>query len=286
MPDTDNNTTQDGEASSQTKLKAENNRKGKPPASKKGKDIKDEDLQEFEEEEDELGKKIEKVMKKLLTNHKTQIMKEMKKELTEVHRLVEFASGKLDEVSEIMKVITVKQTALEKENQELKLQLTMVTDELEDMQQYSRRRIIQIDGIPKQDNENLEEIMKQIGIKLGVSVDNDQIDAIHRIPTRSQNPEPIVVEFTTRKVRNSVINNSKTKRIRTKDLGLGTADRPVYIYEQLSPRRKKLLYEAKKLKQEKQYKYVWTREGKIFMRKEDTSNPIRLQSLDDLKKIV
>jgi hypothetical protein len=56
------------------------------------------------------------------------------------------------------------------------------------------------------------------------------------------------------------------------------------VYEQLTPRNKKLLFIARQAGQNKGYKFVWVRGGKIFARKDQGEVLIRIQSEDDIRK--
>ncbi|XP_008481625.1 uncharacterized protein LOC103518340 [Diaphorina citri] len=243
-----------------------------------------------DEEDDEMQVDMMQEMKRLFKDFKQEIRNELK----EFEKSLSFNSGKLDdvllkmtEIQENMNTINANQKKLEEENKELRLkirQLEMAEDELE---QYTRNKNIQIDGIPKEKDENLEEMVKEIGNKMEVTIMNNDIDAIHRVPTRSKNnPEPIVVQFLTRKMRDNIIQNAKTKRINTKDLKMNGPEKPIYINEHLSRNRKLILFEARKKKYEKNYKFLWSRGGKIFIRKDENSNVIQLRSLEDLDQII
>jgi hypothetical protein len=59
---------------------------------------------------------------------------------------------------------------------------------------------------------------------------------------------------------------------------------PVRVYEQLTPRSKRLLFIARQAGKEKSYKYVWVRNGKIYARKDQGHVYIRIQSEEDIRK--
>lgn len=126
-----------------------------------------------------------------------------------------------------------------------------------------------------------------IGNKIQVDIKREDIDAIHRIPTRStKTPEPIVVQFLTRQMRESVVQKAREVKVHTKDLGFNEESKQIYVNEHLTRKKKHILFEARQLKYEKNYKYLWTKSGKIFIRKEDRSPIINLNSIDDLHKIM
>lgn len=246
---------------------------------------------ESEEEKEDVMVSFKEEIKNILKEFK----KDIKSDLKEFEKSLSFNCGKLDdimktinEIQNSMNLISKKQDILEQENVELKKRIKEMEQTDDDIQQYMRNKNIQIDGIPKVENENLEEIMKTIGNKLSINIKDEDIDAIHRLPTRStKNPEPIVVQFLTRKMRDSIIMKGKMKenRINTKDLELKCIEKPVYINEHLTQKRKEILFEARKLKFQKEYKFLWTKGCKIFIRKTENSTAIQLQCLEDLSKI-
>ncbi|KAG0415922.1 hypothetical protein HPB47_006895, partial [Ixodes persulcatus] len=70
-------------------------------------------------------------------------------------------------------------------------------------------------------------------------------------------------------------------------LSAGTLDSgrsPVYAKDHLCPVLKKLLGQVIARKNEKQWKYAWSREGKVFARKTDTTRVLRVTCTQDLDK--
>lgn len=242
---------------------------------------------ESEEEEEE---DMNHVMKSLFADFK----KEIKKELKEFEKSMNYNGNKLDDVlkklSEMecdMKKINEKQEMLEAENDNLKMKIKILENSMDEMEQYSRNKNIQVDGIPVQKDENLKEMLMEIGKKIDVNMKKEDIDAIHRVPTRStKNPEPIIVQFLTRQMKEELITKSRGSNLCTEDIGINCSKSSIYINDHLSKMKKQLMFEARQLKKSKNYKFIWSRNGKIFVRKHETSNIIHINSMDDLQKIV
>ncbi|XP_008479185.1 spindle pole body component 110-like [Diaphorina citri] len=248
---------------------------------------------ESEMEEENGYVKLEKSMKKLFQDFK----KEIKKELRDFEESLNFSNGKLDDIikkmgsiQNVLNTMSEKQEKLENENKMLKTKVQELECSMEELQQYTRNKNIQIDGVPKQPNENLKEIVKTIGNKIDVPIKEEDIDAIHRIPTRStNNPEPIVVQFLTRQMKEGVIQKAKSARLSTNDINVHVPiglDRPIYVNDHLTRQRKEIMFQARQMKTERNYKFLWTRNGKIFIRKDERSVVINLNTKEDLKKIV
>uniref|UniRef100_A0A8D8SSS6 FP protein C-terminal domain-containing protein n=1 Tax=Cacopsylla melanoneura TaxID=428564 RepID=A0A8D8SSS6_9HEMI len=245
---------------------------------------------ESEGEEDALEVKLEKTMKKLFNDFK----KEMKKDMRDFEVSLEFNNNKLDDLIKKMgnmqntiNAMAEKQEKLEIENRSLRMKVNQMEISVDEMDQYSRIKNIQIDGVPVTRDEDLKEVVKTMGQKIEVNIKSEDIDAIHRIPSRSNaNPEPIVVQFVTRQMKENVVKKSKEKRVCTDDLNMQCANKPVFVNEHLTRKRKNIMFEARKLKNEKNYKFLWSRNGKILIKKNETSITIQLNSLDDLAKII
>ncbi len=83
------------------------------------------------------------------------------------------------------------------------------------------------------------------------------------------------------------------KKLRVSDLGyplpphdpkLPTLGK-IFINESLTNRLKNLLRLTKLKKRELEYKYVWSRNGKIYLRKDDNANAVLINFATDLDKL-
>lgn len=265
-------------------------RKSDRNSQKKGSTRKQDNDSEFEEEqEDELDLKIEKAMEKVMNKFKISFKKEFQQQLRDIEHSLSYNTDKIEDFLTEMGSFRVKQKQLEEENEELKMKVKSMTVALEDLDQYSRNKNIQIDGVPEEKSENLRELVVELGKLIEVTMEPKEIDAIHRIPTRNEKnakSPPIVVQFTTRQLREKILTGMRIKKIMTGDLMKTGEQKPVYVNEHLTRTKKNIMFEARKLKFDKGYKFLWSRNGRIMIRKDEQAKVIELQSLDDLKRIV
>lgn len=182
-----------------------------------------------------------------------------------------------------------------KEFKSLKMQVTALKEdnarlqkELNDSQQYTRLNNLEINGVPETKNENILQIVESISQAVGVKVNRSSIDACHRVPTRIPNkPKPIVVKFVSRITKDELLAASKKKRgVSSSAIGIPTNESTIYVNEHLTISNKKLYGETRSLCKEKNYKYCWTKDCKIFVRKGDDTRVIGIDSSESLKKIV
>ena len=59
----------------------------------------------------------------------------------------------------------------------------------------------------------------------------------------------------------------------------------INLYDHLTPRLQELLFESKKFKDANSYKYCWAKNGFVYLRKTDTSSPVKLCRLEDLQGV-
>lgn len=110
--------------------------------------------------------------------------------------------------------------------------------------------------------------------------------AAHRVPafSRTRIP-PIIVKFTTKQDRDEWFQAFKEVRPLTADKVNRSFNKGmIYINEHLSPETKQLLGKAKETARVKGFKYVWSREGTIFMRRDNGEKCFRIYCWNDLEK--
>jgi len=68
------------------------------------------------------------------------------------------------------------------------------------------------------------------------------------------------------------------------DLGYAS-ENPIYVNESLTPANQKLLSATRAAAKQKKYKYVWTYECTIYVRRNSDTEAIRISSALDLEKL-
>ena len=231
-------------------------------------------------------------------NQLLQAMKDMnplKSDVSELKKSVQHMSDKFDhfnvEMQQLKKnhadlgseVNSVKMTSqnLQQENENLKQRIT-------ELEQYTRNKNVEIKGVPYQQNENLQSIVSDIAKYLQITMTQNDLAACHRIQSydKSKETSSIIVQFTTRKMREEWIN--KKKEISKYKSTIFVKDKPaqvIYINEHLSPTMKQLLHSTLQLKGEIKAQFVWVKEGKIYIRMNQQDKAQRVRNAQDLKNI-
>lgn len=231
-------------------------------------------------------------LRKEMIEFKSQIEQQLKTELTEMKDSLDFLNKQYEETKEQNERLEKENKALKKENDALKTEYRNAKKQLDDhesriltSEQYSRNRNLEIKGIKEEKNENLTSILSHIGTALNEPVTANDIEVCHRVQTRNENASPnIIVQFKHRAKRDSLLQKARKVRLSTTDIGW-PEENPIYVNEHLCPTLKKLMFKTTERKKACGWKFAWTRDGKIFARKEEQSTVIHIRNERDLEKI-
>lgn len=164
--------------------------------------------------------------------------------------------------------------ALKKTVSELKIKVTNVEIAADSNEQYSRRNNLRITGIPVVNDENTDDILLKFANDVGVNIDKTDIDRSHRVGPVRGGQRALLVKFTTYRARQQLY------AIR-KDLRKSEYLKGIFLNEDMTARRSKLLYSARKLVRARKLKAAYTGDGKIFLRDND-DNKHHITSENDL----
>jgi hypothetical protein len=120
-------------------------------------------------------------------------------------------------------------------------------------QQNSRKHNVEFDGVPTEVGDEpakLEEAIIKLLAKMDVPCEPADIDAIHRLPSKT-NIKGTIVRFNRRKLRDEVLRNkTKLKELRNWDIDIPglTENSAIYVKPNLCPYYKTLAYNCRVLK--------------------------------------
>ena len=166
--------------------------------------------------------------------------------------------------------------SLRQENAELKARIEMLENRAEAAEQYSRRNCLRIAGVPENPSENTDVyVIDSRAIEAEVSLDD--IERSHHVgkPRNAGRPRDIIVKFSSYRTRRKLYE----ARTKTRDRGY----RGVYINEDLTKSRSKLLLKARRMVKNKLLKSAWSSDGNILVHDlRDIKH--RISTVDDLAK--
>lgn len=222
-------------------------------------------------------------------------IRELKTEQRSMTKSIDYAHDTIEELKKKLDEALAKNTQLETENAALRLENATLKSSLNDLEhrvtsceQYSRNVNLEIQGVIKNENESVNDLLCKLGTAIGEPIAREDMEACHRVPSRTENKSHIVVQFKSRVKRDNVLKKAKKARLTNADLGISSStpvSPPVYVNEHLCPTLKRLLALAVKKKYEMKWKSVWSFNGKIFARQSDATPVVHIPSVRDIDKI-
>jgi len=142
----------------------------------------------------------------------------------------------------------------------------LLRDKIEEQEAYSRKTNLEITGVPSSENENIKEIVIRLFSVLGITVKKSDILAAHRFRSfKTETTKPILVKLLTYEMKNDILRAARAlKCLDTTILCPGLTKKPIYVNENLTPYRKKLLGMARQ--QLLPYvRGVWSDAGRVYV---------------------
>ena len=135
--------------------------------------------------------------------------------------------------------------------------------------------MLELHGVLVKQDENTNEIVKSVVSLLdrGYQFHEQDISISHRLPAPEGKIPPIIVNFTRCKTCDRIFSLKRQLQGQsTLDLGFPTENR-IYLNESLTQRTiRELLKDVKAFKRDYHFKFVWTKQGKVFLEKDDSSS--------------
>lgn len=237
---------------------------------------------------------VESVVQEVITKELKPIKTELVL-LTDIQKSLGYVSNELDDIKVSLSKLKDENSSLLKENEKLKATVGDLSARVCLLEQHSRENNIEINGIPENKEENLHKTILQLGSTISQTISENEIlscTRVRKLDPTSNRPRSIIVKLPNSKTRDCILaavakfnRSNPSDKLNSKHLGYGGSKSPVFVSEHLSPHFKSLHAEARKLAREKGYRYTWVRNGRIFIRKNDTSPAKQIKDKESLKLI-
>lgn len=172
----------------------------------------------------------------------------------------------------------------------LKEQVLSLQSQINLQQQRDRIQNLEISGIPEKNNEQLNNILIAIANVAGLNLSDQDIEFVTRVQPRTKipgRPKLIIAKMKSRLIRDSIISGVRAKKgLTTTDINFLGESKKIYVNEHLTPANKLLYKNTRQKASALKYQFTWIRDGKIFVRKDDTSPYILVKDMPDLDKLI
>ncbi|CAH2227272.1 uncharacterized protein LOC120633976 [Pararge aegeria] len=208
----------------------------------------------------------------------------------EIEKSLEFVSAQYEDMS-------IKITTLEKECSINRGNIRILEEKIEDLTRNSKNSYFEIRNVPRCDNESktlLRDYLLNLTKALSVSINSTDIRDVYRLQA-NKNPNPtIIVELANHYTKEEILRAARLYNQRNPNSKLNSfhitgktehTSRPAYIAEHLTSTAKRLYYLGRQLTKSNKYKFCWTNNGKVFMRKAEGSPLIQIKSEEQIKQL-
>ncbi|CAK1582183.1 unnamed protein product [Parnassius mnemosyne] len=225
-------------------------------------------------------------------------IKEMRQEITDFKVSLKSCMDRLDAMEDRLSSVEKRfEQTVPIENNTIQDTVNELRVQLQERDQELLLNDVEIAGIPENKGETPVHLVKLVAKKLGMDVDERDIVYAERVGLSRLNrvdengtspsyPRRIAMRLARRSIRDQFLQAARIRRvITTADLDLGGTPQRVYINERLTRFYRQLFYKVREVGRHHNYKYVWTRNGKIFLRKDDGKPVERIRDLKDIERI-
>lgn len=223
-------------------------------------------------------------------------LKPIKDDVQELTRAVDHMSNQYDDILKELESTKEKVKVLENDNHSLNVVVDDLKKRINQIEQHARSSNVEIQCVPERKNENLLSIITTLGKAVDCPTAGQNVSHCSRIAkfdSNSSRPRSIVVQFSNPRFRDELLAatikfnklRNGQEKLNVSHLGINDLKDPIYVTEHLSPANKDLHAAARQVKKAKKYQYLWVRNGKIFMRKNETSNYILIKDKQTLDKL-
>lgn len=212
----------------------------------------------------------------------------------------------------IENILATKIDDLKLENTRLKTELCLVQEKANYLEQSQLQNCVEFHGVPEIARDKISDTaLNLINNGIGFSYNSSIFDycytrklnrkqevvidhtktTSHGVDDKNENVGTkskyvLFVKFVSRDIKDIVLNEYRSKKIELfSDLVDPSTNYQIYLNECLSQYNRALLVAAKVIKKDCKFKYLWSRNGLIMMRKNDGDAMQKIKSLEDLENI-
>ncbi|XP_077288097.1 uncharacterized protein LOC143912676 [Arctopsyche grandis] len=211
--------------------------------------------------------------------------------IIEMQRSMELSSDHVNKLQE--RVVKIEKNLNENdmtdEMSQLKTNLRNLQLEQDQQQQRERMLNLEIGGLPENDSENLMNVLMKISEAAGVNMSPQEVVHIRRVQPRQRvagRPRVVIAKLNGRIPKDNIIAGIRKRRgISTQDLLIPGNPVPVFVNDHLIQNNKVLLKRCKQFANKNRYKFVWVKNCHIYLRKNEKSPKVMVNSEMDLDKL-
>lgn len=204
-------------------------------------------------------------------------------------------SGNNSEIQNELADLRLETVKLLSDNQKLRESVNECHYKLSLSEQRAKENNVEIQCLPEHNGENLLKTVMQLGSVVSCQIrESDVVNCtrVGKVNRDSQRPRSVVVRLQSRYMRDKLLaacmkhnKANQLDKLNSSLLGIAGSRQAVYVVEHLSAYNRALQAKARAVKKEKGYRYLWTREGRVLLRKDESSPVIWVKNVEVLASL-
>lgn len=187
----------------------------------------------------------------------------------------------LGTITSALTTLTAQVSDLYESNKEKEKQINEMDKRINELEQQLLNKNIEIKNITNS-NMHPTEVVKTIANSINVQINDSDISNSYSL----QKSQKIIIEFTSLNKKREVMSKINRHRVDSSLINEDNSNNKyIYINEHLTPYKRRLLWLAKTKARESNWKFIWTRSGNIYAKKNEISNPILILNAADIELI-
>ncbi|XP_050508127.1 uncharacterized protein LOC126885578 [Diabrotica virgifera virgifera] len=220
------------------------------------------------------------------SSNKSKEISEFQKLFQKMEESMEFLSSKFDTLTVENQNALRELRDMKRENIQLKTKVSQLEKRICELEIKEFSCNLEIHGTQIK-NEDPKEVLMEIANDL-LSCNFNSQDVSDCFKQETKNGAIIVAKMRSRDIKTKFIKARKNRKMESNMLSCNKNKEntsKIYINEQLTFTNRNLFNIAYKLKKERKYKYCWTKNGRVYVKKSDDSEPIYIHNEDIIKTL-
>uniref|UniRef100_A0A2S2NLJ2 PHD-type domain-containing protein n=1 Tax=Schizaphis graminum TaxID=13262 RepID=A0A2S2NLJ2_SCHGA len=191
---------------------------------------------------------------------------------------------KLQEMVTVIKDIKEENNFLKEQNNKLKYEVTILDKRLNVLEQKAIKNFVEIVGVPEVNNEDCVKTVESIAESVGMKVN---ILKAFRIFSKIENkPKKIMAEVQTYQSKKSMMDSVRKLKLTGKSVNTNWSDDKIYMNDSLTQFNRNLFFKARVFARDAGYKFVWFKDSKLFIKKNESTKAIIIDNEFALSKLI
>lgn len=228
----------------------------------------------------------EAALRDIITNVLTGILDPFRdhvdREFSDLKKSAQFISDCFEEQKRELERVNSDLKQVKNENRDLKTRLNTLEEKINTQDQKGKQNNIIVSGVPLQPSENIQKVVGNIFNTIKFS----PVGTVEMYRINKQEGAPILIKLDSHEEKVKLIKARKmVKGLRVQLCNLAGRNNVIFFNEDLTAMNQALYKRCRDYKKESRIHTVYTRNGKIFIVKQEGESPIRIRNDIDLSNL-